>query len=119
MIRETKYLLRNEMEAMKNKIIEEFPNANEWQLEDEVDKCMKEHYVDTFTQLFKNNLCFSLELLKTDLYNRVYERKLMIENEMENESEIDLNSTNPTIEKECQLILDAVTLSREYIEELF
>ena len=104
---------------MMSKIIEEYPNANELQLEDETDSRMKEQYVDTFIQLFKNNLCFSLELLKTDLYNRVYERKLTIENEMEDESDINFDSTPPTIEKECQLILDAVTLSREYIEELF
>ena len=100
-----------------NQITEEYPNANELQLEDEADSRMKEQYVDGFTQLLKNNLCFSLELLKTDLYNRIYEQKLTIENEMESDSEYD--STAPSIDKECKLILDAVSLSREYIEELF
>lgn len=105
-------MLRQEREKVMNQIIDEYPSSNEIQLEDEADNRMKEQYVDTFTQLFQNNICFCLELLKSDLYQRVYERKERIEEEIENDP--DLN-----FEHECKLILDAVTLSREYIEDLF
>ena len=67
---------------------------------------MKEHYVDTFTQLFQRNITFCWDLFHSDLGQRVLEQKERLLNQEE-------------VESEEELLLDSVELSREYIEDLF
>ena len=108
MIRESKFLRRADRRRLIDEISDNFPNANELQVEEKADEQMKEHYVDTFTQLFQNNVSFCLDLMKSDLGQRVseqYERLL-------NQEDVDSDD-------EEGVLLDAVTLSRPYIEDLF
>ena len=108
MVRETKILRQFEREKVMDEIIYEHPSANELQMEGEADRRMKESYVDAFTILFQRNLSFCMALMKTDLAQHVFEEKERI---------IDQEEVDPNSDEE--LLLDAVTLSREYIEELF
>jgi len=111
LIHETKVLQEEEREKVMDDVTDEYPNANELQLEDEVDSRMKDSYVDTFTKLFQNNLSFCYDFLKTDLTQRVIEQKERLINQ-----ELD---HDPDSDEEHSLLLDSVVLSREYIEDLF
>ena len=111
MVRETKILRHLERERALDEVIDKYPNANEIQLEEETDRRMKEAYVDAFTILFQNNLSFCMALMKTDLAQRVFEEKERLINQEIND--------DPDSDEEQELLMDAVTLSREYIEELF
>ena len=108
MIREAKLLRRGDRRKMIDEISENFPNANELQLEEKAEEQMKEHYVDTFTQLLQNNLTFCLDLMKSDLGQRISEQNERL-----------LNQEDVDSDDEESVLLDAVTLSRPYIEELF
>lgn len=108
MIREAKLLRRSDRRRIVDEITEDFPNANELQVEDKADEKMKEYYVDTFTQLLQNNITFCLDLMKSDLGQRVSEQYERIMNQEDVDSD-----------DEEGVLIDAVTLSRPYIEELF
>jgi len=108
LIHETRVLKEDEREKVMDDVIDEYPNANELQLEDEVDRRMKDTYVTTFTSLFQNNISFCYDFLKTDLTQRVIEQKERL-----------LNQEDVDSDDEHDLLLDSVELSREYIEELF
>lgn len=108
MVDETKLLRQHDRKKVMDELEEEYPNVNEEQLENKTDELMKEHYVDTFTHLLQRNISFCWNLLHSDLGQRILERKEQILNEE------DVDSDN-----EEELLLDAVSLSREYIEDLF
>ena len=108
LVHETKILKEDEREKVYDDVIEEYPNANELQLEDEVDRRMKEVYVTAFTTLFQNNITFCYEFLQADLTQRVIEQKERL-----------LNQEDVDSDDELDLLVDSVELSREYIEELF
>ena len=91
-----------------DQIEEEYPNANELQYEDKADERMKQDYIDTFTRLFQNNIRFCYNLFNSDLGQRVMEQRERLINQEEVDSDDDE-----------ELLLDSVSLSREYIEDLF
>lgn len=108
MMRETKLLRRADRRRIMDEITDRFPNANESRVEDKVDEEIKEHYVDTFTQLLQNNLAFCLDLMKSDLGKRVSEQY----DRLIHQEDVDSDDDEGTM-------MDAVTLCRPYIEELF
>ena len=108
MIRETKLLCRADRHRILDEVSDDYPNANELQLEDKADELIKELYVDTFTRLLQNNLTFCLDLMKSDLGQRISEQHERL-----------LNQEDVDSDDEDGIMLDAVTLSRPYIEELF
>ena len=109
MIKETKVLTKKKRKAVQEEVEEEYPNANEDRLEIAVDRRMKEANVDMFTELFKNNIRFLMHLLHTDLMQRVIEQKERIKNQELFDEELD----------DEELLIHAIDLSREEIEELF
>ena len=108
MVDETKLLRQHDRWKVIEDIEQEFPNANEQQIEDKADELMREHYIDTFTHLFQRNLSFCWDLFHSNLGQRVLEQKERLLNQEDVDSDI-----------EEELLLDSVELSREYIEDLF
>ena len=108
LIHETRVLKEDDRDKVMDDVTNEYPNANELQLEDEVDRRMKDSYVTTFTALFQNNISFCYDFLKADLTQRVIEQKERL-----------LNQEDVDSDGEHDLLMDSVELSREYIEELF
>ena len=108
MIQETKVLNRMDLKRKIEEIEQEFPNANELQLEERAEREMKQDYVDTFIRLFQNNISFCWNLFNSDLGQRVLEQKERLIHQEEVDSDNDE-----------ELLLDSVELSREYIEDLF
>ena len=108
MVDETKLLRQHDRRKVIEDIEQDYPNANEQQLEDKADELMREHYTDTFTHLFQRNLSFCWDLFHSELGQRVLEQKERLLNQEEVESD-----------NEEELLMDSVELSREYIEELF
>ncbi len=111
MIKETKILTEKRREEIKEEVEEEYPNANEERLETAIERRMKDVYVDMFTELFKNNIRFFMHLLQTDLMQHVIEQKEGILNQEEDEELFSLDDED--------LLMDAIDLSREAIEDLF
>ena len=108
MIREAKLLRRADRRRIIDEVSDDFPNANELQVEEKADEQIKEHYVDTFTQLLQNNLTFCMDLMKSDIEKRVSEQYERLVNQEDVDSD-----------DEEGIMMDAVTLCRPYIEELF
>ncbi len=104
MIKETKILTKKRYKIIQEEVEEEYPNANEERLDIVIERRMKEVNVDMFTELFKNNIRFFMDLLHTDLMQEVIEQKERIQDD-----ELD----------DEELLIYAVDLSREYIEDLF
>ena len=104
MIKETKILTKKRYKIIQEEVEEEYPNANEERLEIAFERRMKEVNVDMFTELFKNNIRFIMDLLHTDLMQEVIEQKERIEDD-----ELD----------DEELLIYAIDLSREHIEDLF
>ena len=112
MIKETKILTKKKRKAIQEEVVEEYPNANEERLEIAIERRMKEYNVDMFIELFKNNIRFFMDLLHTDLMQRVIEQKERIVNDEHDDDELF------SLDDE-DLLLDAIDLSREAIENLF
>ena len=112
MIKETRILTQERHDTVQEEVEEEFPNANEERLEMAVEQRMKQYNVDMFTELFKNNIRFFMDLLHTDLMQRVIEEKERLLNQEQDDDELF------SLDDE-DLLIDAIDLSREYIEDLF
>ena len=114
MIKETRILTQETREAVQEEVEEEFPNANEERLEIAVEERMKEYNVDMFTELFKNNIRFFMDLLHTDLMQRVIEQKERLLNQEYDDHDDELFSLDDE-----ELLIKAINLCREYVETLF
>ena len=110
MLKEAKILTKERRETVQEEVEEEFPNANEERLNTVVEKRMKEYNVDMFIELFKNNIRFFMDLLQTDLMQRVIEQKERLIHQEQGE-------VFSLADKE--LLMYAIDLTREDIEDLF
>ena len=108
MVDEAKILRRHDRRKIIDDIEDEYPNANQQQIEEKADDIMKESYVDTFIHLFQRNVSFCWDLFDSELGQRVLEQRERLLREEDTESD-----------DEEDLLMASVTLSREHIEDLF